>query len=301
MASNRSRYTVDLATELGESFALPPAGITLEHLRSHGADGRPLHPRHSMGRDDAALLDMISTGYVACGAHAGDAIVMGRTVRTLVDAGIAIGAHPSYPDIMGFGQLALDLPDREFQDMVILQVAGLQAIARAAGGTVASVKCHGALAFDVSYDERTAQVMARTLQKLDPMIALVCMAGSPGARVALDCGLRVVEEAYIDRAYDADGRIVSRHHPKALIVDPAAAVEQFRSILEDRAVVSADGKQVPLRADSFCLHSDTPNAGEIAASIRAVIAAKGIAVRAARGRIVRRSIAQAAPPQSFRS
>ena len=290
MNASNMQHSVDLATEVGESFALPPAGISLDFLRSNAVDGRMLHPRHSMDRDDSALLGMVSTGYVACGAHAGDALVMGRTVRMLLERGLTIGAHPSYPDIVGFGQKPLDLPDREFEDMVLMQVAGLSAIARSAGGAVTVVKCHGALAFDVSYDERTAQVMSRTLYKLDPNIALVCMSGSPGVRVALDCGVRVIEEAYIDRGYDASGRIVSRQHPKALITSVAEAAEQFRRILEERVVISVDGDAVPLRADSFCLHSDTPNAGAIAQAIAGQVQASRAHVQAARGRVNRQSV-----------
>ena len=271
---------IDLATGLGESFALPPAGVPLEFLREQEINGRRLHPRHAIAREDNSLLDLISTGYVACGAHAGDAVVMGRTVRTLAKRGIAIGAHASYPDIFGFGQLPADLPDREVEDIVLVQVASLQALAYAAGSRVVSVKCHGALCSDVNYDERSAQVMARTLYKFDPEIALVCRAQSPGARVARDCGVRVIEEACIDRAYDASGRVVRGDHPAALITDPATAVRQFLRLVERREVQTVDGKTLCLAATSFCLHSDTPNAAAIAAAIAQAIQSRGLSVRA---------------------
>jgi UPF0271 protein len=272
---------IDLATELGESFVLAPAGIPLEFLAQATIDDRRLHPRHLLPRDDELLLGMVSTGYVACGAHAGDPIVMGRTVRLLVDRGVAVGAHPSYPDIFGFGQLSLDLEDREMEDILLVQIASLAAIAEAAGTRVSCVKCHGALSFDVSYDERTAQVTARTLYKFDPDITLVCMAGSPGARVARDCGLRVTEEAYIDRGYGPSGRIVGREHPSALVNSPEQARDQFLHILRQGNVRTVDGEWIPLRADSFCLHSDTPNAEAIAAAILQAIADEHLSVRPA--------------------
>ena len=254
---------IDLATELGESFALPPAGVPLDFLSQHEIGGRRLHPRHLIQRDDRELLDVISTGYVACGAHSGDSIVMARTVRVLADRGLAIGAHPSYPDIVGFGQLPLDVQDDELESIILTQIAGLSALAERAGTKVSSVKCHGALSFDVAYDERTAQVMAMTIRRFDPSIALVCMAGSPSVRVARDCGIPVVQEAYIDRGYDATGRIVDRRRPDALITDAATAVNQFLSVFEMGQVNTVEGEAIPLIADSFCLHSDTPNSKDI--------------------------------------
>lgn len=271
---------IDLATELGESFALPPCGIPLADLQSLNIGGKRMHPRHGMARNDHYLIDIISTGYVACGAHSGDAVVMGRTVRELADKGIAIGAHPSYPDVLGFGQVSQALQDDELQDVILSQIAALAALAEQAGSKLMSVKCHGALSFDVSYDQRTAQVMARTLYKFDPSIALVCMAGSPGVRIAQDCGIMVVQEAYIDRAYDRAGRIVSRGRADALITDPQRAVEQMMSILCEDRVRAADGTGVQLRADSFCLHSDTPNALEISRAVFQALHKSGVTIRA---------------------
>jgi UPF0271 protein len=275
--------TVDLATELGESFALPPGGIALADLKDLDFKGRRLHPRHLMARDDGALLDIISTGYVACGAHAGDAIVMGRTIRMLVEKGIAIGAHPSYPDVFGFGQEPVDVDDMALHDIVLTQVATIAALAESAGTRLATVKCHGALSFDVSYDERTAQVFARTLYKFDPTISLVCMAGSPGVRIARDCGIPVVQEAYIDRAYDCTGRIVSRSLPGALITEPSAAAAQLLSVVREGRVRAVDGTDVRMHADSFCLHSDTPNAAAISRAVVAALRDHGIHVRVPAG------------------
>lgn len=272
--------TVDLATELGESFALPPCGIALSDMQGLVLGGRRLHPRHSMPRDDSHLLDIVSTGYVACGAHSGDAVVMGRTLRVLAGKGIAIGAHPSYPDVFGFGQEPVDLDDMALQDVILAQLAQIAALAERAGSKLSTVKCHGALAFDVSYDERTAQVVARTLYKFDPAVSLVCMAASPGVRVARDCGIPVVQEAYIDRAYDRAGRIVSRKRPDALITDPAAAAAQLLSIVREGCVRSVDGADVGMHADSFCLHSDTPNSAAISRAVVDALHENHIGIRA---------------------
>jgi len=271
---------IDLATELGEGFALPPCGIPLNALSQATFDGRSLHPRHLMARDDQSLLNLVSTGYVACGAHSGDAVVIGNTVRVLAERRIAIGAHPSYPDVLGFGQTALDLSDQELEDVILVQLANVAVLAERAGSRLSTVKCHGALGFDVSYNERTTQVMARTIARFDSSISLVCMAESPGTRVARDCGIRVFQEAYIDRGYGANGRIVPRNHPRALLTDPKAAADQFADILLRRQVTTVDGRGIPLAADSFCLHSDTPNSAAISAAIAAVIAGHGIKVSA---------------------
>jgi 5-oxoprolinase (ATP-hydrolysing) subunit A len=276
--STPGQTTVDLATELGEAFALPPCGIPLSALHAQKFDGRALHPRHLMPRDDSALLDLISTGYVACGAHSGDPIVMGETIRLLAERNIAIGAHPSYPDMLGFGQAPMELADKALEDVILVQLAAVAALAERAGSRLSTVKCHGALSFDVSYDERTTQVMARAIARFDESVSLVCMAASPGIRVARDCGIKVVREAYIDRGYDRAGRIVPRQHPRALLTDPASAVAQFSSIALQQRVRTVDGAEIPLSADSFCLHSDTPNSGAIGAAVGKAIIAHDIVV-----------------------
>ena len=280
--NSRMTQRIDLATEVGESFAMPPCGLDLVFLSAHDLGGRRLHPRHTIARDDSMLLNLVTTGYVACGAHSGDAVIMGRTVRMLLERGISIGAHPSYPDIVGFGQASQDFADIELEDVILTQIASLSAVAQRAGAKVTTVKCHGALSFDVCYDERTAQVMARTISHFDRSIALVCMAGSPSVRVARDCGLRVIQEAYIDRGYDHTGRIVPRQHPRALNTDPAVAVAQFLDIVERGCVRTVDGDEIAFTADSLCLHSDTPNAGAIATAVgKALAAAPHILVQAA--------------------
>jgi UPF0271 protein len=205
---------------------------------------------------------------------------MGRTIRTLVEKGIAIGAHPSYPDVFGFGQEPMELDDVALQDIILAQLATIAALADNAGSKLSTVKCHGALSFDVSYDERTTQVVARALHRFDPSVSLVCMAASPGLRVARDCGIPVLQEAYIDRAYDHTGRIVSRKLPGALITDPAAAAAQLLSIAMEGRVRAVDGNDVRMHADSFCLHSDTPNSAAISQAVVDALRESRIGIRA---------------------
>jgi UPF0271 protein len=174
----------------------------------------------------------------------------------------------------------VDLDDVALQDIILAQLATIAALAERAGSRLSTVKCHGALSFDVSYDERTTQVFARTLYRFDPSISLVCMAASPGVRVARDCGVPVIQEAYIDRAYDRTGRIVSRKLPGSLITDPAAAAAQLLSIACEARVRAMDGTDVRMHADSFCLHSDTPNSAAISQAVVDALRANRIGIRA---------------------
>lgn len=198
----------------------------------------------------------------------------------MVERGIAIGAHPSYPDIFGFGQESIPPPDIELEDVILAQIASLDAVARRAGSRVSTVKCHGALAFDVADDERSTQIMAQAIHRYDPEISLVVMAGRRGVAVAKDCGIRVVQEAYIDRAYDDTGMIVSRKLPGALITSPEAAARQLLDIVKEGFVESITGTRVSMHADSFCLHSDTPNSASISTAILQALKAQGISVEA---------------------
>lgn len=274
-----SPRSIDLAAVFGEFFVLPPAGVPLVQLAGLQVEGQRLHPGHGASRDDVLLLPMVSTGYVACGGHSGDALAMGLTVRMLQAQGMAIGAYASYPDVFGFGQTPLDVSDNQLEDLLLVQVAALAAIAARAGSRVSCVRCHGALGLDVAYDERTAQVAARTLYRFDRTIALVCMAASPGARVARDCGLPVIEEACANRGYDRHGRVMPLGHPHAPVGDPSRAVEQFTGIALHGRVRTVDGELLALRADSFCLRGDTPAALAVAAAVVQSAKANGLPIR----------------------
>lgn len=231
-------------------------------------------------RDAADLLAAVSMVYVVGRAP----VSIGRIVRELARQGLAIGACLAYPDTMGSDMDAypdgMPLADDELEHVLLTQLAALDAIARRHGARVRSVKCHGALAFDVAEDERTAQVVARALHRYDPDLALVVMAGKRGVAIAHQCGLKVVQEAYIDRAYDRHGSLASRKLPGALITDPDSAAEQLLGIVRQGRVRAVTGEDVALKASSFCLHGDTPNARAIALAVQQALAREGIAVGA---------------------
>lgn len=278
-----SRRTFDLATEVGETFALPPCGLGLDLLSPlTNSRGQPLHPRHTAQRNDAALLDIVSTGYVACGAHSGDPVVMLKTMKDLAQRGITVGAHPSYPDIFNFGQTRPDgLAGDDLFAVLVAQLSSAVALARAVGTSVRTVKCHGALSFDIADQPETAETMARAVRHVagDDDMALVFFAGAPGAEAARKAGVRVVREAYADRAYGRNGRIIDRRLPGALIEDPDQAVAQAMSIILRGRVVTIDGEEIDMQADSVCLHGDTPGSEIIASKLKEALKRAGIQVQ----------------------
>lgn len=233
----------------------------------------------SMG-DDQALLDVVTTVHVACGFHAGDPEIMRRSVTAAVEAGVAVGAHPSYPDPEGFGRRPLDRSAELVADDVLYQIGALVAIARACGTPVVSVKPHGALYHRVAEDPVLAEAVARAVRAFDPGLALVVAAGAPTADVLAAVGLNVVAEAFCDRAYSADGTLVPRDRPGAVVLDPEVAARQAVSIAVDGAVAVAGGRRLPLVATTICLHGDTPGAPVIARSVRRALEAAGLVVAA---------------------
>lgn len=233
----------------------------------------------SMGAD-AALVPHLSSVNVACGFHAGDPLTMRRTVRLALDAGVAIGAHPGYPDLVGFGRRELAMAPAELEAAVMYQVAALAGIVRAEGGRLTHVKPHGALYHRVAAEPAAAAAFATAVARLDPDLRVV---GPPGAAVlaaAEHLGLRVLVEGFTDRAYEADGRLRARDLPGALHVDPGEAAEQAVAIARDGRARAIDGSRVPLRVDTLCIHGDTPGAVAIAAAVRRGLAAGGVEVRA---------------------
>jgi UPF0271 protein len=229
--------------------------------------------------DDAALLSSVTSVNVACGFHAGDPSVIRRTVRLAADAGVRVGAHPGYPDLQGFGRRAMVMTPSEVEDVVLYQVAALLGIARAAGVDLAHVKPHGALYNQAAGDQRLASAIARAAASLHTPLMLVGLAGSALIQAGIDAGLRVVAEAFADRAYLADGSLAPRHMEGAIIHDPALVAGRAVRIVRDGCVQSLDGKAlVPVRADTLCIHGDTPGAPSLARAVRAALEAAGVRV-----------------------
>jgi UPF0271 protein len=231
---------------------------------------------------DAALLPHVTSANVACGAHAGDPDVMRRTVRLARELGVAVGAHPGYPDLQGFGRRALAMSPEEIEASVLAQIGALYAVARAEGVELAQVKPHGALANQAAVSLPIATAIARAVAAFSRELVFVALAGSAMAAAGTQAGLRVAREAYADRAYEADGTLRSRKLPDAVLHDDERCLAQVLSIVAKGYALTVDGEQVPIAADSICLHGDTPGAAERAAFLRAGLRAAGVEVVALR-------------------
>lgn len=228
--------------------------------------------------NDEALLDLISSANIACGWHAGDAPTMTRTVAAALARGVAIGAHPSYPDRDNFGrtEMARD-PELVYADM-LYQIGALAAIVQAQGGRLSHVKPHGALYNQAARDGRLSAAIVRAVRDTDPGLTLFALAGSETVRVAREAGLRVREEVFADRGYNADGSLVRRGTPGALHEDEEVALAQTLAMVREQRVRAIDGTWVPIRAETVCLHGDGPHALAFARRIRQRLQAEGIAV-----------------------
>jgi 5-oxoprolinase (ATP-hydrolysing) subunit A len=233
----------------------------------------------AMGQD-ADLLAFVTSVNIACGFHAGDPAVMDRTVAAAARSGVAVGAHPGYPDLRGFGRRPMAASPEEVETDVLYQVGALMAFARAHGARVVHVKAHGALYNQAAGDEELARAVARGTARAGRNLILVGLAGSSAMRGAAEAeGLRFAAEAFADRAYESDGTLRSRRLAGAVITDPEAAAGQALSIARDGRVRSADGSTVRLQADTLCLHGDTPGAVANARAVGQALRAAGIALQ----------------------
>jgi 5-oxoprolinase (ATP-hydrolysing) subunit A len=239
-----TRTTFDLNCDAGESFGPWPMG------------------------NDETLIPLMTSVNIACGAHAGDPQVMRRTVELALLSGVAIGAHPGYPDLQGFGRRALALSPSEVEGWILVQIGALAAVARAAGAALSHVKLHGALYNQASDDPLLATAVARCILAFDPRLILIARSGSIQSRVARELGLAVAEEVFIDRGYDAEGRLLPRHQAGSLITDPAAVDRRATELVQRHGLHAEDGTWLHLPADTLCIHSDTPGASLLAARLR---------------------------------
>ncbi len=233
----------------------------------------------SLVQDDVALLQYVSSINIACGAHSGDPDVMRRALAQARTHSVAVGAHPGFPDISGFGRRLLHMSPDEICNSVLAQIGALAALARAEGLTLTHVKAHGALYNHAAHDLPTAAALARAVATFDPALILVGLSGSAMITAGEQAGLRVAREAFVDRAYATDGSLRSRRLDGAVILDNQQALAQALSIARDGTVMSYDGTQIAVPAETLCLHGDTPGARERAAVVRQGLAAAGVVVR----------------------
>jgi UPF0271 protein len=218
--------------------------------------------------NDAALLQIVGSANIACGMHAGDPTIMRNTVRQAIARGVSIGAHPSYPDLQGFGRRVLQMSAPDLEATILYQVGALQAMAAAEGGRVAHVKPHGALNNVACVDPTVAATVVRAVQALDRTLILLAPAHSALVQAAESAGLPVRYEVFADRAYLDDGQLMPRAQPGAVLHEPKACVAHVLRMLRARAIVAASGHQLPTRIDSICVHGDGPDAVATASAVR---------------------------------
>lgn len=248
--------SVDLNSDLGESFGAWTMG------------------------DDDALLSVVTSANVACGFHAGDPATMLATCRTAAERGVAVGAHVSYRDLAGFGRRSMEVPADELRAETLYQLAALDGIARVAGTRVSYVKPHGALYNRIVRDTVQARAVAEAVAAFDPSLALLGLVGSEIERETGAAGLRFVREAFVDRAYRADGTLVPRSEPGAVLHGDDDIAERALRLVTEGRVIAVDGTDIPVEVDSLCVHGDSPDAVVMARAVRRRLDEAGIAVEA---------------------
>lgn len=233
----------------------------------------------SLGQDPA-LMRHITSANVACGFHAGDPGVMRATVTLAREHGVAVGAHPGFPDLVGFGRREIQVSPRDVEDFVVYQVGALAGIAAAQGVRLQHVKPHGALFNMAVRDAALADAIARAAALIDRSMILFGLPGSEIVAAGQRAGLRTACEAFADRAYQPDGALVSRQQSGAVIHDPGVVVQRVVRMVREQAVDAIDGSRVPLTIDTICVHGDTPGAADLAAGIHAALSEAGVDVKA---------------------
>jgi UPF0271 protein len=225
---------------------------------------------------DAEMMPVVTSANVACGVHAGDPIVMERTVRLAREYGVGIGAHPGFPDLAGFGRREMRLSPDELRTTVVYQIGALAAFARAQGTALQHVKGHGALQNMAAYDEAQSRAIVGAIASVDRNLIVVAFCGSVLERVAREAGLKVAREAYGDRGYTRTGALVSRSHPRALLTDPDAVARRVVRIVTEGVVETVDDGEFRLEPDTLCFHGDTPGAPALARAAREALSRAGV-------------------------
>jgi len=230
--------------------------------------------------DDAALLEVVTSANVACGFHAGDPATIDRTVRTAVERGVAVGAQVSYPDLVGFGRREIEVPPDQLTADVLYQLGALEAFARAAGSRVRYVKPHGALYNRIARDPVQAAAVVEAIRRYDPALPLLTLPGSVAMEAAGEAGIPSVGEGFADRAYTAEGRLVSRREPGAVLHDPEQVAARAVVMATEHRVEAAGGEQVAVEVRSLCVHGDTPGAVDLARAVRTALEHAGVTLEA---------------------
>jgi UPF0271 protein len=248
---------IDINCDMGESFGAYKLGL------------------------DEEVIQYITSANIACGYHAGDPLVMEKTVSMAKNHEVAVGAHPGFPDLMGFGRRNIDATLDEIKGYVIYQIGALQAFTRAQGLTVEHVKPHGAMYLMAVEDEKISEAIVEAIASVDKDLIFVALAGSKGekmTKIGKKVGLRVAYEAFPDRAYTPDGTLVSRRQPGAVIKDPELVAQRAMMMAKEGIVEAIDGTKIPFRPETLCVHGDTPGAVNLVRKIRETLTASGVEV-----------------------
>lgn len=245
-------FVVDLNCDLGESFG-----------------------KYKLGNDED-MLPLVTSVNVACGFHAGDPGTMRKTVKLALEKQVAIGAHPGLPDLNGFGRRNLDISPQEAFDMVVYQIGALYGFVKAEGGEMRHVKPHGALYNMAAINADLADAIAEAIYRVNPELILYGLSGSELIRAGLKIGLRTASEVFADRTYQIDGTLTPRSQADALISDPTVAVMQIMQMVKEGTVRSLQGIDVPILAETICIHGDGKHAIEFAGSIRKMLQTEGV-------------------------
>jgi UPF0271 protein len=220
----------------------------------------------------------ITSANIACGAHAGDPRVMRRTVRLSLEHDVGIGAHPGFPDLAGFGRRDIRADPSEMEDSVLAQIGALAAIAKAEGAALRHVKAHGALYTMANRDGKLADAIARAIRAFDPALVMFVLPGTEMERAGREAGLRVALEGFADRAYEPDGSLTPRSKDGAVIHDTSAVVQRGVRMVRDGIVLTTEGREIPMKIDTICVHGDTAGAPTLTRQLRAGLEAAGIRV-----------------------
>lgn len=247
-------YRVDLNSDLGESFG-----------------------RYTLGNDDK-IIPLITSANVACGYHASDPVVMGKTVAEGTRAGIRVGAHPGFPDLMGFGRRNMNVTPAEAKAYVLYQIGALDAFCRANGAKMQHVKPHGALYNMAAKDYALSKAICEGIKEYDDSLIVLALSGGELVRAARDMGLRTAMEVFADRAYEEDGTLVDRRKEGAMITDENEAIARVIRMVKEKKVTAITGRDIPIQADSVCVHGDGAKALAFVEKIRAAFVEEGIEI-----------------------
>lgn len=247
-------YRIDLNSDLGESFGHYQIGCDEEIIRT------------------------VSSVNIACGVHAGDPMVMDRTIGMCMENQVAVGAHPGFPDLQGFGRRQMQMKPGELKNYMVYQIGALSAFAKMHETKFQHVKPHGALNNMMPYSEQYSKEICEAILAVDPDIILVAPTNTMTLEMAKDMGLRTISEVFADRAYQDDGYLISRADPRAIIQDEDFAIRRIIRMIKEGVVTSVNGKEISIQAESICVHSDSPMALNYAKKVRKALEQEGIQI-----------------------